>query len=101
MSTATMLRLMHASGEIWKLVWGWRKMTLRWGLFFFVLAAINEIVWRNFSDDFWVAFKVWGIMPLTMVFAISQLPLLNRYAPHDEPAPSPVKTAAEGAQTEV
>lgn len=94
--------LRYVFGEVYKLQdRGWYLMTLRWGLFFFVLAAVNEIVWRNFSDDFWVAFKVWGIMPLTMVFAMSQLPLLNRYAPHDEPAPSPVKTAAEGAQTEV
>ncbi len=39
---------------------GWRQLTLRWGLFFFLLAAINEVVWRMFSTDFWVAFKVWG-----------------------------------------
>ena len=44
---------------------GWRKLTLRWGLFFFVLAALNELVWRTQTQDFWVAFKVWGVMPLT------------------------------------
>ncbi|MGO4842037.1 septation protein A, partial [Rhizobiaceae sp. 2RAB30] len=41
---------------------GWRKLTLRWGLFFLFLAVVNEIVWRMFSTDAWVAFKVWGIM---------------------------------------
>jgi intracellular septation protein len=58
---------------------GWRKLTLRWGLFFFVLAALNEIVWRQFSTDTWVAFKVWGIMPLTMVFALAQTPLILKH----------------------
>jgi intracellular septation protein len=59
---------------------GWRKLTLRWGLFFIVLALINEVVWRNFSTDFWVSFKVFGIMPLTMVFAMSQIGLMKRFA---------------------
>ena len=58
---------------------GWRKLTLLWGLFFFVLAALNEIVWRTQSTDFWVAFKVWGIMPITMIFAMAQLPLMQRH----------------------
>ena len=58
---------------------GWRKLTLRWGLFFFFLAALNEIVWRGFSTDFWVAFKVFGIMPITIAFALSQLPLIQRH----------------------
>lgn len=58
---------------------GWRKLTLRWGLFFFVLAAINEVVWRSFSTDFWVSFKVFGIMPLTIAFALSQMPLIQRH----------------------
>lgn len=58
---------------------GWRKLTFRWGLFFFVLAAINEIVWRTQTTDFWVSFKVFGVMPLTMLFAISQAPLIMRY----------------------
>ena len=59
---------------------GWRKLTLRWGLFFFVLAALNEVVWRTQTQDFWVAFKVWGIMPLTLMFSIAQLPLLSHHA---------------------
>jgi intracellular septation protein len=58
---------------------GWRKLTLRWGLFFFFLAALNEIVWRTQSTDFWVSFKVFGIMPITLLFALSQTPLLMRH----------------------
>lgn len=63
---------------------GWRQLTWRWAIFFFVLAALNEIVWRNFSTDTWVSFKVFGIMPLTMVFALSQMPLLQRHALPEE-----------------
>jgi intracellular septation protein len=58
---------------------GWRKLTFRWAFFFLVLAALNEVVWRCFSTDTWVTFKVFGIMPLTMIFAISQIGLLKRY----------------------
>jgi len=59
---------------------GWRKLTFRWGLFFFVLAAINEIVWRSFSTDFWVSFKVFGVMPITLIFTLTQLPLIQKHA---------------------
>ncbi len=62
---------------------GWRKLTLRWGLFFFVLAVLNEIVWRNFSTDTWVSFKVFGFLPLTFIFAAAQFPLLQKYAAPD------------------
>lgn len=58
---------------------GWRKLTLRWGLFFLVLAVLNEVVWRNFSTDNWVAFKVWGTMPLTLIFTMSQMPLIMKH----------------------
>mgnify|MGYP002629834798 CR=1 FL=1 len=58
---------------------GWRKLTLRWGLFFFVLAIVNEIVWRTQTTDFWVSFKAFGIMPLTIAFALAQLPLIMKY----------------------
>lgn len=58
---------------------GWKKLTFRWGVFFFVLAAINEVVWRTQSTDFWVAFKVWGVMPLTMIFALAQTPMMMRH----------------------
>jgi len=59
---------------------GWRKLTLRWGLFFLFLAVVNEVVWRNFSTDFWVAFKVWATMPITILFTISQMPLIMRHS---------------------
>jgi intracellular septation protein len=65
---------------------GWRKLTWRWGLFFFFLALANEIVWRNFSTDAWVAFKVWGIMPITLVFTFSQMPLIMRHSVEGKPA---------------
>lgn len=58
---------------------GWRKLTLRWGLFFLFLAVLNEVVWRNFSTDFWVAFKVWGTMPITLVFTLFQMPLIMKH----------------------
>lgn len=64
---------------------GWRKLTLRWGLFFLVLAVLNEVVWRTQTEDFWVSFKVFGIMPLTVVFALAQTPLLMRHERKDEP----------------
>lgn len=63
---------------------GWRKLTLRWGLFFLFLAGLNEFVWRTQSTDFWVAFKVWGTMPLTMIFALAQLPLMQRHMIADQ-----------------
>jgi intracellular septation protein len=59
---------------------GWRKLTLRWGLFFLALAVLNEIVWRNTSTNIWVDFKVFGVVPLTFVFAALQYPLLKKYA---------------------
>ncbi|MGC1776437.1 MAG: septation protein A [Xanthobacteraceae bacterium] len=59
---------------------GWRKLTLRWALFFFVLAVLNEIVWRNTSTNVWVDFKVFGVMPLTLLFGALQVPLLKKYA---------------------
>ena len=59
---------------------GWRKLTLRWALFFLVLAVLNEIVWRSTSTDVWVDFKVFGVMPLTLVFGALQYPLLKKYA---------------------
>lgn len=65
---------------------GWRKLTLRWALFFFFLAALNELIWRTQTTDFWVSFKVFGIMPLTLVFALAQTPLLQRYEIRRDPA---------------
>lgn len=59
---------------------GWRKLTLRWALFFVGLAVLNEIVWRTQSTDVWVSFKVFGVLPLTLLFAGLQFPLMTRYA---------------------
>ena len=59
---------------------GWRKLTVRWALFFFALAILNEIVWRTQTTDFWVSFKLFGVVPLTFLFAALQVPLLTKYA---------------------
>ena len=58
---------------------GWRKLTLRWCVFFFAMAALNEFVWRNFSTDTWVSLKLFGAVPLTFLFAAAQYPLLMKY----------------------
>jgi intracellular septation protein len=68
---------------------GWRKLTLRWALFFFALAVLNEVIWRTQSTDFWVNFKLYGFVPLTFVFAALQYQLLMRHAA--EPAPAEEK----------
>ena len=59
---------------------GWRKLTLRWALFFLVLAVVNEAIWRTQTTDFWVAFKVFGVLPLTFIFAAFQYPLMMKHA---------------------
>jgi intracellular septation protein len=67
-------------GEVFRLTdEGWRKLTLRWAFFFIFLAVLNEVVWRSFSTDTWVSFKVFGVMPLTMAFAVAQVGLLRQY----------------------
>jgi intracellular septation protein len=60
---------------------GWAKLTLRWALFFLAMAVLNEIVWRTQSTDFWVSFKLFGAVPLTLVFGALQYPLLTKYRP--------------------
>lgn len=66
---------------------GWRILTIRWAWFFVALAVLNEVVWRNFTTDTWVSFKTFGIMPITIVFTLSQLPLINRHTlPEEKPA---------------
>lgn len=90
--------LRYVFGDVYKLEpKGWWILTWRWGAFFFVLAALNEIVWRGAdafiadpkeANDLWVAFKVWGIMPLTIVFSMLQLPVLKAYAPPEEEPPA-------------
>jgi intracellular septation protein len=63
---------------------GWRQLTIRWALFFAILAVLNEIVWRSVSTDSWVAFKVWGVLPLTFAFAVMQTKLVSRYQLPDQ-----------------
>jgi intracellular septation protein len=58
---------------------GWRILTGRWAVWFFAMAVLNEIIWRTQSTDFWVSFKVFGMVPLTMLFAMTQMPLIKRY----------------------
>ena len=58
---------------------GWRALSVRWGYFFLFLAVLNEIIWRNFSTDFWVSFKVFGMFTLTIMFALSQFRLVGKY----------------------
>jgi intracellular septation protein len=59
---------------------GWRALTFRWTMFFVAMAMLNEIIWRTQSTDFWVAFKAFGVLPITAVFAMLQMPLINRYS---------------------
>ena len=73
---------------------GWRILTMRWALFFGGMAILNEIIWRTQSTDFWVNFKVFGVTPLTMAFAIAQMPLTKRY--HLEPATLEASEAEAG-----
>jgi intracellular septation protein len=63
---------------------GWRLLTMRWTLFFFVLAAVNEVMWRNFPTDTWIASKMFLSFPLTLVFAFLQIPLLKRHWDGDD-----------------
>ncbi len=83
--------LKYVFGDVYKLKpEGWQKLTVRWGLFFFFLAVLNELAWRggasfiadaNAADKFYAAFKLWGVMPITIVFSMLQMPLLSKYAP--------------------
>ena len=73
-------------GEAMKLGDGaWRTLSIRWGVFFFAMAGLNEIVWRNFSTDQWVNFKVFGLLPLTLVFAVANAPYMTKHMIEDEP----------------
>lgn len=68
----------------------WRTLTLRYGIFFLALAATNEIVWRNFPTPIWVDFKVWGVMPLILLFSVTQVPLLMKHQTDGEADIKPV-----------
>ncbi len=65
---------------------GWRKLTRNWACFFAFMAVLNEAVWRNSTWDFWVGFKLWGAMPLTIAFAIANIPMLLRHGLNAEGA---------------
>ena len=58
---------------------GWKKLNYRWIVFFIFVAILNEIVWRTQTETFWVNFKVWGLLPISFLFAASQVPLINKY----------------------
>ena len=58
---------------------GWKKLNYRWIYFFIFVAILNEVVWRTQSEPFWVNFKVWGLLPISFIFAASQVPLINKY----------------------
>jgi intracellular septation protein len=71
-------------GSTWKITdEGWRILTLRFALFFFLSALLNEAIWRTQSTDFWVNFKVFGLIGVTLIFLLTQLPLLKRFAIKD------------------
>jgi intracellular septation protein len=72
---------------------GWRKLTWRWAIFFLVLAVLNEIVWRTQTTDVWVSFKVFGVVPLTFLFAALQYPLLTKYAVPEEATSEPARAS--------
>ena len=58
-------------------------LTQRWAAFFIALAVLNEIVWRTMSEEFWVSFKVFGILPITFIFTMTQFPLIKKYQVED------------------
>src|ERR1700742_3069889 len=73
---------------------GWRLLTARWAVFFLGMAILNEVIWRTQTTNFWVAFKAFGVIPLTMIFGIIQMPLIKRY--HVEPATLETSEAEAG-----
>ena len=73
---------------------GWRILTTRWAVWFFAMAVLNEIVWRTQTTEFWVAFKVFGMVPLTMGFALTQMAMIKRH--HLEPASLEASEAEAG-----
>ncbi|WP_373504618.1 septation protein A [Aestuariivirga sp.] len=72
-------------GEAMKLTdEAWRTLSIRWGVFFFAMAGLNEVVWRTMSTDTWVNFKVFGLLPLTLVFAVANAPFMAKHMIEDE-----------------
>lgn len=68
---------------------GWDLLSRNWAIFFVGMAALNEAVWRNSSTDFWVGFKLWGAIPLTLVFAFANVPMLLRHGLSVEKSDAP------------
>jgi intracellular septation protein len=68
---------------------GWRKLTINWTIFFVFMAVLNETVWRNSTTDFWVAFKLWGAIPLTLIFAVANVPMLMKHGLNTGQPPVP------------
>ena len=58
---------------------GWKKLNYRWVGFFILVAILNEVIWRTQSEAFWINFKVWGLLPISFLFAASQYPLISKY----------------------
>ena len=77
---------------------GWRGLTLRYGLFFVVMAVLNEIVWRTQSTDFWFNFKVFGITALTFAFILTQMPFINRHMTADASVSDDLEEAKKDAK---
>ena len=78
---ANRLFLKSLTGSVWHMTdKGWRILTVRFSVFFYLSAILNEVIWRTQSTDFWVNFKVFGLMGLTISFIVSQLPLLKRFS---------------------
>ncbi|MCK0197533.1 septation protein A [Ancylobacter sp. 6x-1] len=91
----------YVLGDVFQLkAEGWRRLTIRWGVFFLVMAVLNEVVWRSVSTDAWVAFKTFGYLPLTFIFALAQAPLLTRYAEEPKAAEQNAEHAADGTLAE-
>lgn len=74
----------------------WRTLTYRWIGFFIFLALLNEVIWRNFSTDFWVGFKLWGVVPISMIYGLAQMPYILKHQLKEAEVsnePSPPKAA--------
>jgi len=84
-----MLKLMLESAYPGLTERGWRKLTVNWTVFFAGMALLNEIVWRTQTWDFWVGFKLWGVMPLTMLFAFANIPMLMKNGLNADDTPVP------------
>lgn len=69
---------------------GWHKLTRNWGFFFITMAVLNEAVWRTQTTDFWVAFKLWGVTPLSIAFAMAQAPILMKHGMKLQKADPPI-----------